>query len=97
MRLEESEIFILKELSKKFFGENFKMYLFGSRVDDNKKGGDIDIFIDSSKEIDFKKQIEFLSEVELNGILRKVDLVVKTPKSKHQNIFDTAMKTGVLL
>ena len=62
MRLEEYEILILKELSKKFFGKNPKIYLFGSRVDDNKKGGDIDIFVDSDQEIDFKKQIEFLTE-----------------------------------
>lgn len=48
MRLKQEEIKTLKsklyELSK-----DAKLYLFGSRVDDSKKGGDIDLLVVSDK------------------------------------------------
>ena len=44
MRLSRSEIDVLKsKLSS--LSSNAKLYLFGSRVDDTRKGGDIDLLI----------------------------------------------------
>ena len=39
MRLEEWGVREIKKAAKLVFGENVKVILFGSRVDDNKKGG----------------------------------------------------------
>lgn len=48
MRLKEEEITVLKE--KLFLlSNNAKIYLFGSRVDDTKRGGDIDLLIVSDE------------------------------------------------
>ena len=44
MRLTKEEIDVLKQ-SLRQIAEDAKLYLFGSRVDDTKKGGDIDICI----------------------------------------------------
>lgn len=44
MRLSENEIEVLKSKLKEL-SSTAKIYLFGSRVEDNKKGGDIDILI----------------------------------------------------
>ena len=48
MRLTEDQIKCLKS-SLKHIASDAKLYLFGSRVDDTKKGGDIDLLIISDK------------------------------------------------
>ena len=45
MRLSEKEKKIILNLAKKYFGKKTKVYVFGSRLE-NKKGGDIDIYIE---------------------------------------------------
>lgn len=44
MRLQDKQVEVLKNRLK-IFSKNAKLYLFGSRVDDTKKGGDIDLLI----------------------------------------------------
>lgn len=48
MRLSKGEIDCLKTKLKEL-EEGAKLYLFGSRVDDSKRGGDIDLLIISDK------------------------------------------------
>ena len=47
MRLSSEEVMLLKS-TLKGLDEKAELYLFGSRVDDNKRGGDIDLLIVSS-------------------------------------------------
>ena len=86
MRLNEREI--IKKVIKEKLGD-VKIYLFGSRVDDNLKGGDIDIYID--KKLSSSEKLDILTEFSLNGIERKVDLISKG--SALENI----AKKGILL
>jgi predicted nucleotidyltransferase len=96
MRLLKEEASIIKKTILKYI-KDAKIILFGSRVDDNKRGGDIDIFVQTNQEVTLKEQIKILTDIEMNGVLRKVDLVLKTPTSKEQPIFKTAIQEGVLL
>jgi len=48
VRLSEKEIEVLKFAFDKL-GKSYRLYLFGSRVDDNKKGGDIDLLVVSNE------------------------------------------------
>ena len=86
MRLEEKDL--IKKIIRQKLG-NVKIYLFGSRMNDNKKGGDIDIYID--KKLTSKEKIELLTEFTLNGIERKLDLVSKGSK------LEKIAKKGILL
>ena len=74
---------------------NGRIYLFGSRVDDNKKGGDIDLFFETSVPLTLKQQLtlEYRLSVECDT---KVDLLVKTPDQEEQPIF-TIARNGILL
>ena len=73
MRLKKQEVEIIKETIANIFGEA-TIYLFGSRVYHNKKGGDIDLFV-VAKENSFKQKIEAL--VKLKWALHKpIDIVL---------------------
>ncbi|HLP44838.1 MAG TPA: nucleotidyltransferase domain-containing protein [Candidatus Kapabacteria bacterium] len=48
MRLTEAEVSAIKD-SVNMFDPEAKIYLFGSRAEDMKKGGDIDLFVISKK------------------------------------------------
>lgn len=48
MRLTQNEIHLLKD-KLTTLSEDAKLYLFGSRVDDSKRGGDIDLLVVSKK------------------------------------------------
>lgn len=76
MRLEQRIIDKLKLALQNSFG-NVNMYLFGSRVDDSKKGGDIDIAIDTNlSRTEFrKKKVKFMSNLMRNDFELKIDIV----------------------
>ena len=73
MRLTQSEITLIKNTIKKYINDA-KIYIFGSRLDDSKKGGDIDIFIITDKKVtlQIETKIKFFLEEEL---LKPIDLV----------------------
>lgn len=97
MRLEAEEVNKIVDYTKKFFGGDVKLYLFGSRVDDNKKGGDIDLFLESNTNIDIRTQINFLAAIYKDITQRKVDLLIKTPSSEDLSIYKRVKKEGILL
>ncbi|MBC8186514.1 nucleotidyltransferase domain-containing protein [candidate division KSB1 bacterium] len=74
MRLKQFEIDAIKS-SLKQFDNNAKVYLFGSRIDDSKRGGDIDLLIISDK-IDFDKKLKLLIKIKQLIAEQKIDLVV---------------------
>ena len=97
MRLKPKVKNLIIEYARQYFGDDSKLYLFGSRVYDDKKGGDIDLFLESMHNIDMQMQVDFLRDVYKNVTERKVDLVVKTPFTKDKPILHTAKKEGILL
>ena len=45
MRLQMNEIQIILRAAREIYGSRVRVYLFGSRLDDTKRGGDIDLLI----------------------------------------------------
>ncbi|MEL5896449.1 nucleotidyltransferase domain-containing protein [Bacteroides sp. GD17] len=45
MRLQSKEIQTIIRIAKEIYGESVKVYLFGSRLNDEKRGGDIDLLV----------------------------------------------------
>ena len=83
MRLSKRVVKILQDSIKKSFG-NVDIYLFGSRVDNSKRGGDIDLAIDSnfSREEFRKKRAIFLAHLIRIDFDYSVDVVDFNTKDK---------------
>ena len=96
MRLTENERKHIKQHVIQFFGEGSRVFLFGSRVDDTKKGGDIDLFIEPKHlENEFEQKIMLLTALQLALGDQKIDIVVA--KDSTRLIEQEARRTGVLL
>ena len=75
MRLSEKEIETIKSEIYKNFGAA-TIYLFGSRLQDDKKGGDIDLFVISKGRSNlFEKRIKTAAKLE-RALSKPVDIVV---------------------
>jgi len=98
MRLLDKEVDIIKKTFKTMF-DNGNIYLFGSRVDDTKNGGDIDLFLDIKDNIDkeeiLERKINFLIALKDKIGDQKIDVVVSTGENNPIEI--EVLKKGVKL
>ncbi len=96
MRLALSEIKTILKLKNKIFGENYKIYLFGSRVNDDKKGGDIDLYIKTDVTDNLlHKKIEFLTGLQQEFGEQKIDVIFSYDKNRAIEI--EANRSGIEL
>jgi predicted nucleotidyltransferase len=84
MRITENYKKNILETAAEVFGSKVSVYLFGSRVDDSKRGGDIDLYIKSDKPIEDKlnKKIKFLVELEKKIGEQKIGLVINSDPNR---------------
>ncbi len=100
MRLSNKEIAAIKEVTRRVFGDNSMISLFGSRTDDNKKGGDIDLFIQCKSQISreelYQLKIKFL--VQLKKIIgdQKIDVPINGGQLSN-SILETVQKEEIRL
>ena len=87
MRLKEIEIKAIKD-AVEMYDKDAKVYLFGSRVDDSKRGGDIDIIISSDK-IQYKEKLKIYSEIMKTLDEQKIDILIHKNKDNNQFISDS--------
>ena len=94
VRLKKDEIHSIKE-TVAHFDENAQVILFGSRVDLNKKGGDIDLLILSKK---LSQKDKFDIKLKLYDVLgeQKIDLIISRDGSESAFV-ESCLKEGVKL
>lgn len=101
MRITPEQIKVFDACALRHFGEDAGIWLFGSRIDDGKKGGDYDFLVETSlsdaDEI-IDQKIALLAE--LQGTTQfedeKIDIVVKRRDSVFEMpIYEVARNEGV--
>lgn len=95
MRLSKKYIEVIKAKFNEFFKDG-DIYLFGSRVDEEKKGGDIDLyFVLKEHNHLFEKKIKFLSRVKRELGEQKIDIIFN--QDKNRLIEKEAIRWGIKL
>jgi predicted nucleotidyltransferase len=83
MRLNDDQIQAIRQAATNAFGQGTSVWLFGSRVDDAKKGGDIDLLVCPqvrSAEDTSEPQQAFMQKIKMLNLLerylgeRKIDI-----------------------
>lgn len=100
LRISSSDSRIIKEKTLEIFGSSASVFLFGSRTDDTKKGGDIDLFIETEEVKDsVKKKITLMTELQFKLGERKIDIVMASKNDINDIplIVKIARETGIRL
>lgn len=81
MRLTTEQVQFIKATIARHFGEDARVWLFGSRVDDARRGGDVDLYVEvpAAPADLFMQRIRCLGELK-EGLPYPVDLVVADAK-----------------
>jgi hypothetical protein len=96
VRLSDHDLDVIKNLFRKHFLEGDKLWIFGSRVDLTRKGGDIDLYVETSVQtiVDaIKIKTDFISDLEQNIGEQKIDLVLNILNFPHPLLIHDVAKT----
>lgn len=99
MRISEDEIESIKSLAHHHFGKDVQVFLFGSRTEDQQRGGDIDLFISNpnSTQLKIKSKVNFIADLIFQIGEQKIDVVLDNPAAKNSVFFKTIYQTGIRL
>ena len=99
MRLTDYQIQIIRQLARQVAGNQSRVRVFGSRLDDTGHGGDIDLMLELPEPVDnpalMAAQMSALVSRAMHG--RKVDVLLSAPNLMRLPIHDIAFKEGQLL
>jgi predicted nucleotidyltransferase len=99
MRLTPAQIDAIKSTATAVLGEGAQVTLFGSRVDDTAKGGDVDLMIEVLQDLadPAVMSVRIASKVSRAMHGRRVDVLLKAPNLLEQPIHRIAAHQGVAL
>ncbi|QOC23763.1 nucleotidyltransferase domain-containing protein [Wenzhouxiangella sp. AB-CW3] len=100
MRLSTEQVEIIKQTASEAFGDDVRVWLFGSRLDDSRRGGDIDLLIEApgrdSREL-ARARIRFLARLKLKLGDRRIDVIASSGQTPVPHIVKIARQTGTPL
>ena len=99
MRLSSAQLAAIREAATEAFGSEVPLWLFGSRTDDSRRGGDIDLLVapaldDANARLAAK--LRFAAALERRIGERKIDIVIASPNDSRP-IVTLARQHGIRL
>jgi hypothetical protein len=99
MRLNDDQTRSIHDLALEIAGEGARVRLFGSRLDDSSRGGDVDPLLEAPQRIESPAYVAALLSARVSRLFggRKVDVLIAAPNLARLPIHDVALRDGVLL
>ncbi len=99
MRLTDEQMEAIRQSARQIGGELARVRVFGSRLDDSARGGDLDLMLELPEPVDnpalMAAQLAARASRVLHG--RKVDVLISAPNLMRLPIHDIAFQEGQLL
>ncbi len=99
MRLTDDQIQAIKFAAHDVLGDDAQVTLFGSRTDDSRRGGDIDLMFETPRRLPNRAATEGAIFVALIRKLgdRKIDVLLKDAATQEAPVMRVARETGIRL
>jgi predicted nucleotidyltransferase len=99
MRLSEQHIKAIRAIVHEEAGAAAKVRVFGSRLNDERRGGDLDLLVELDAAVTNPAWIAASIEARISRALggRSVDVVLDAPNLRHLPVHSVAEHEGVLL
>ena len=99
MRLTDTHITVIREAVAGLAGGAARVWLFGSRVHDDARGGDVDLLVELDQSVAEPAQLaaQLAARVSRAMYGRKVDVLIKAPNLKLLPIHTIALSEGIRL
>ncbi len=99
MRLTDDQIQAIRRLACEVAGDQARVRVFGSRLDDTAHGGDLDLMLELSEPVDNPALMAARMAAKVSQTMsgRKVDVLLSAPNLMRLPIHDIAFKEGHLL
>ena len=99
MRIDHQTAKAIPKLAQDIFGQPVEVRLFGSRLNDQARGGDLDIYIESTSIVDRPAYLSSVLAARVSRLLngRSVDVLLKAPNLVETDIHRIAKEHGELL
>ncbi|MDE2082563.1 MAG: nucleotidyltransferase domain-containing protein [Burkholderiales bacterium] len=95
MRLTPDQARAIRQGIQRYMGEHARIWLFGSRVNDHRRGGDVDLYVEPETAPDLSARLRCRSEL-ADALDMRVDLIVQQP-DRNLPIYSIAKRSGVPL
>lgn len=99
MRLTPDQQRVIRETAHELIGPAARVRLFGSRLDDSARGGDVDLLVDVPNPVDHPAwaAAKLATAISRRLLGRKVDVIIAAPNLRRLSIHDVAAREGVPL
>ena len=99
MRLTPEARQIIKASAQEIFGPDATVCVFGSRTNDEARGGDIDLLVECTEPVEdrLRKTLALTASLQRRLGDQQIDVIVADPQTKRRPVHEVARRTGVPL